>query len=249
MISTTDLKEYVLSSGAQLVGIAPASRFEGAPEGKRPEDILPGAKSVVVIGIRLVDGALQSIFRAMEEGKKYLHGLFGTYCAALIPNMTMGNLTLETAKYIENTMGGIAVPTATGPYQKDSAFSQRRAAVAAGLGEMGLSGYVITPEYGPRVRFCSVITDLELTPDPMYEGEPLCSGESCGDCLSVCPTCALQKKITTTIGGKEITYYDRDECRCKLASYGLVKETAVPNTPFTKRKKPAKTSRAKLTKR
>ncbi len=69
MIQTDELKKYILDSGAKLVGIAPASRFEGAPDGKRPEDLLPSAKSVVVIGIRLVDGALQSVFRAMEEGK------------------------------------------------------------------------------------------------------------------------------------------------------------------------------------
>ena len=234
MQQTDKLKQFVLEHGAQLVGIAPVSRFEGAPEGKRPTDILPDAKSVVVIGIRLVDGALQSVFRAVEDGKKYLHGLYGTYCSALVSNMKLGNLTLETAKYIENEMDGVAVPTANGPYQFDSAFSQRRAAIAAGLGEMGVDGYVITPKYGPRVRFCSVITNVDLEADEMYKGEKLCNPEICDICRKACPTAALGELVHTTIGGKDIAYYKRDICRCKLANYGLVKETAVPDTPFTK---------------
>ena len=51
---TTSIKEYILSEGASLVGIAPVSRFEGAPVGHRPLDLLPTAKSVISFGIRLV---------------------------------------------------------------------------------------------------------------------------------------------------------------------------------------------------
>lgn len=139
--------------------------------------------------------------------------------------MKVGNLTLETAKYIENTMGGIAVPTATGPYQHDSAFSQRRAAVAAGLGEMGISGYVITPEYGPRVRWGAILTQAELEYDEMLSDEfVFCAGkEACGKCLTVCPTAALasENMITFEMDGHQIRYIDVDLMACKAGCMDL----------------------------
>jgi len=46
-----DLKSYARSQGAQLVGIAGVERFVGAPKGHWPEDFLPGARSVVVLGL------------------------------------------------------------------------------------------------------------------------------------------------------------------------------------------------------
>jgi len=38
-------------------------------------------------------------------------------------------------------------------------------AVDAGLGELGRLGYLITREFGPRVRLGAVTTDLSLIPD------------------------------------------------------------------------------------
>ena len=65
-------------------------------------------------------------------------------------------------------------------------FSQRHAAVRAGLGEFGLNNLVLTREYGPRIRFNSVITEAELTPTPLL-AEKLCLGEQCSLCLETCP--------------------------------------------------------------
>src|SRR6266480_5131804 len=47
----TRLKSAGLAAGARVVGIAAVEAFrEKVPEGYRPEDILPGARSVVVAG-------------------------------------------------------------------------------------------------------------------------------------------------------------------------------------------------------
>ena len=45
-----DLRAFALKSGALVLGVADAGAFTAAPEGKRPADYLPGAKSVVVMG-------------------------------------------------------------------------------------------------------------------------------------------------------------------------------------------------------
>jgi epoxyqueuosine reductase len=45
-------------------------------------------------------------------------------------------------------------------------FSQRHAAVAAGLGNFGKHNLVIHPRLGSMVIFSTILTELELTPDP-----------------------------------------------------------------------------------
>ena len=75
-------------------------------------------------------------------------------------------------------------------------FSQRHAATRAGLGEFGFNNIVITPEFGPRVRFVSVITEAELKPDPLVT-EKICLREKCGEgngpkCFQRCGASALQ---------------------------------------------------------
>ncbi len=49
---------------------------------------------------------------------------------------------------------------------------------------------LLTPEYGPRVRFASVFTTAELPPDPLLE-EGLCT--RCMRCVHMCPSNALDK--------------------------------------------------------
>ena len=51
---TQKVKEYARSLGARLVGVADAGRCALAPRGHRPEDFLPGARSVVVVGLPIL---------------------------------------------------------------------------------------------------------------------------------------------------------------------------------------------------
>ena len=65
-------------------------------------------------------------------------------------------------------------------------FSHRHAATRAGLGEFCLSNIVLTPEFGPRVRFNTVVTNAELEPDPLIT-EPICKRGKCGFiCMKAC---------------------------------------------------------------
>lgn len=45
-----ELATIARKSGALVSGVAGADAFDAAPEGRRPADILPKAKSVFVIG-------------------------------------------------------------------------------------------------------------------------------------------------------------------------------------------------------
>jgi epoxyqueuosine reductase QueG len=70
-----------------------------------------------------------------------------------------------------------------------SFFSHRHAAYCAGLGTFGVNNMILTPEYGPRVRFCSVLTAASLPADPVRD-DNFCI--RCMRCVRMCPSSALQ---------------------------------------------------------
>jgi epoxyqueuosine reductase QueG len=69
-----------------------------------------------------------------------------------------------------------------------AAFSHKLAAHLAGLGWIGKSCLLVTPELGPRVRWATILTDapLQVTGKPMEER---CG--TCCDCVTICPVRAF----------------------------------------------------------
>ena len=66
-------------------------------------------------------------------------------------------------------------------------FPHKTAASKAGLGFVGKSGLFVTSEFGPRVRFATVLTDMEMESKPISKSE---CGE-CRLCVSACPCGAI----------------------------------------------------------
>ena len=98
--------------------------------------------------------------------------------------------------------------------------------MAARLGEFGWNGLVLTPYFGPRVRFNSIITNAPLVANPMYEGPALCQPDRCNLlCTRVCPAEALPEKEReeVAIGGRRFQYSKIDGIRCQYGVLGLVK--------------------------
>ncbi|SHH60641.1 hypothetical protein SAMN02745823_00450 [Sporobacter termitidis DSM 10068] len=222
------VKETAFKLGMDLCGIAGVDRFGESPQGRHPCEILPGCKSVIVVGVRLLDGAVQVNFRAFEDGRRDLKGIYGTYGYSMLPNFELTYACYGIAQFIERTTGACATPCSTGPMTNGVQLSLRHAAVAAGLGELGWHGLVMTPEFGPRNRFGVILTTLELEPDPLYDGKPLCS-PACGICTSVCPTGALSKygegeHYVASPGGKRMEYCRIDWNKCQMATLALTKE-------------------------
>ena len=186
--------------GADLVGIAPVERFEGAPKGHRPEDILPGARSVVAMAKRIPGSIVKSIPSPYYDKFGY-HDL----------NAHLRELTYNVSVFIED-QGFEAFPLdpsiddkarevqilQEGPEPKIKIlgdFSHRHAVVAAGLGEFAASSMVVVPKFGPRVRVVSVITTAPIEPSPLLGGKAqfnICQPEACGSqCVRKCPAKAL----------------------------------------------------------
>lgn len=235
-VTAAAVKKAARQLGADLVGIAPMSRFEGAPKQMDARYIFPGAKSMIVLGFRIARGTL----RGIEEGT-----LFSTYpsmgYAALnqvYGPMVLWNLTrfledrgCETVPML-NANGGEAVNTVTGKFRNgwsrpvregnphpDVLVHFRLAAYMAGLGEIGWSKVFLTPEFGPRQRFVILLTDAELEPDPIYEGK-IC--DRCKLCVKQCAgkAISMDESVTVTVAGHEIEWGRLDEMACEQGIQG-----------------------------
>ncbi|MBN2582651.1 MAG: hypothetical protein JXL80_06250 [Planctomycetes bacterium] len=217
-----EIERLARALGADLVGVAPVERFANAPLRMSPQGLMPGARSVVVAAIHHPDAAV-------ELGGEPRPQVVGPYAVQYWMNSRLDDMSFRLARLIESR-GHRALPiTASNiwryhPY-KDLKVSfapdlaHRYAAVAAGLAEIGWNNLALSPEFGPRNRFVSVITDAELEPTPMYDGPPLC--DRCMACVKNCPMDTFRKETagTTTIeiGGKRFEFPDTNKWRCAWA--------------------------------
>ncbi len=69
-------------------------------------------------------------------------------------------------------------------------ISHKHVGVAAGVGWIGRNNLLVHPQFGGRVRYNTVLTDMVLTPD-----EPLANGcGECSACISSCPASAIGRQ-------------------------------------------------------
>jgi len=230
MSLTDEVKRYARESlEIDYVGVAPAERLAGAPAGHRPADLLPGAKTVVVMALRLSLGAVQAIFRAHEDGLRQALCIYGTHGYMLTPNYYLKFAAFRMARFIERK-GYMATPLPSGPGGGGAPFSHRHAMVAAGIGEFGWNSIVLTPDYGPRIRAVSVITRADLEPDALYSGPKLCDRSKCDICIRMCPMKAIDpvKSKKVVLEGRTYEYGFVHFDRCRVAAEGLTKKTLGP---------------------
>ena len=77
---------------------------------------------------------------------------------------------------------------------------------AAGIGFIGRCTLLVHPEYGARMRYVSVLTDMALGADTPYVGE--CG--LCRACIEVCPAGAVKEKRED---------FDLEACYKELAEF------------------------------
>jgi epoxyqueuosine reductase len=213
-----ELRSYALANGADLLGFAGIDRFDDAPAEFHPRNIYPNVKTVVVMGIRVLRGLMESL-----DNHCYIpynaHGYGG------INEQFMRDTKQRVACWLEDRgYSGVPVVQWTGAPHQEPIICHRTAAVAAGLGEIGWSKVFISKRFGPLQRFGIVLTDAELPSDPM-QTESLC--DKCKACVRHCPGQAISSKdsVTIKIGGQEFTHAKVDMYRCTMAHHGGLEAT------------------------
>ena len=234
---TTQVKQYALHVlNADLIGVANIDRFVHAPLMMSPQGILPTARSVIVMAIHHPDVSI-------ELGGEEHPQAIGPYCVQYSMNMRLDEMSYRLGRYIES-LGYTAVPIVSSNIWRYKGYkglnehfapdmSHLHAAVAAGLSEFGYCGLSITPEYGARQRYVSVITDAELTPSALKAPGTIC--DNCMLCKKACPSGALSKELK---GWNEIKiddyvyrYVNKNLWRCAWAEhFDLDLDLPIPET-------------------
>ena len=236
MITSEDIKREAKRLGADIVGIGSIDRWSTAPSQMDPKQIMPRAKSIIALGFRVFRGSL----RGVEEGtyfSNYSAMGYGGITYLYMP-MTVINLSkmIEDEGYEAVPMGhqsdwraidgngylfeNYARPVAEGKAVPDVLISMRIAGFLCGLGEIGYSKMLLTPEFGPRVRIGIIITDMELEPDPIMKPGTLCN--RCMACVRECPSGCIpaDKTIKDNVGGYELEWADVDMNKCDQTFIG-----------------------------
>lgn len=190
-----ELNEMATRLGADLFGVAPATCLADAPDGHKAEDILIGARSIVILAMKMLDTQVDILPLAGQEtaffGESSRQAMYAAHGGLVSRNLD--DLGFKLARFLEKegyqtyhqmaSAGGVDARYLMG------LISLKHVAVGGGLGVIGKSSLLITPQFGPRVRLTAIITDAELEPD-----EPL-TQNFCIDCskpcITQCPASAL----------------------------------------------------------
>ena len=105
-------------------------------------------------------------------------------------------------------------PAREGAPPPDIQFHFRIAAYICGLGEIGWSKMLLTPQFGPLQRFAFILTDAPLEADPLYDGDPVCI--RCMACVRECPGNCISatERMSITIEEKTVEWGKLAEWQC-----------------------------------
>ncbi|MFX1575572.1 MAG: hypothetical protein ACFFCF_00210 [Promethearchaeota archaeon] len=191
-----EIRDNAAKWGADLVGFAPIERFNRYPPENRPTFSLSSARTVIVLGLQMVDPLLDLWLHAPPTtgvGRSPTGRAFEDEILLAISY----RLALDMYK---RKIEAKVLPYGPSPQKEHTGFIYlKEAGVLAGLGVIGKNNLLITPEFGPRIRLRAIAISEELPPSKIITENPWCPG--CDDCIRACPVNALED-------GK----YDKERC-------------------------------------
>jgi epoxyqueuosine reductase len=160
------IRKYIMDLGVDDVGFANVEDYH-SPKSYPIETFLPGAKTIISLVFRELDTCESPSVTIAMNGR-------------LDMNYFQRSCSYQINRFLKKEFQAKIVDM---PYSspmelhKDRMaigdFSQRHAAVAAGMGTIGRHNLVIHPRFGTRIGLTALITNLELEPDVKIE-QDLC---------------------------------------------------------------------------
>ena len=165
-----EIRERLCRSGAALVGFADLSSVDEATRQGFPRAVSFCMALTPSIVAEITEGPT-------EEYSAEYHRL----------NALLIQTAQDLACFIQGYGWKAQARPATGdwdPTTLRAPFQHKTAATLAGLGWIGKCALLITPQYGPAVRWASVLTDA-----PLQTGVPIIQSRCgiCTACVDVCP--------------------------------------------------------------
>ena len=175
------LKEFALDQGIALFGTADITAIRDTFHIHPPESVARLDRGIS-LAVQLSDAVLETLVD--KPNLLYKHH----YREA---NELLDGVAFRLAARIEGWgYRALAVAASqTIDWRRQIAhLSHKKVAALAGLGWLGRSNLLVTPQYGARVRLVTVLTNMPLQTDkPVKE-----SCRSCRACLAVCPAGAIK---------------------------------------------------------
>lgn len=181
------IRIFLRQQGVQVMGIAGPERLDGPPS-LDPTYTMRGAKSIISFAMPM---NVDAIYDFLSKKNPVTHNV-----DQLIMNQKVHHIAKRLADYISKLgCRARAVPTnnnyrrSLDVYSTHPDFSHRFGAIVSGVGGQGMSGNVMTKEYGAAVYLSTVVTEAVLKSDPLlpprYFVDNYCS--KCLICDKSCP--------------------------------------------------------------
>ncbi|MFC1917898.1 hypothetical protein ACFLXH_04520 [Chloroflexota bacterium] len=214
MTPEEEIKQAGIQYDADQVGIASVAAINRyAPPGHRPDDILKGAKSVIVLaGHMTLKGAWQSPDQRSIAANR------------VFPRTGSG-VAAAVARFIESKFGYYSVGETPAPTGFNPSLSLKLCAEMAGLGTRSMAAGILLNEKLGMLSLAAGITTMPLKADGPLK-EPVCPHPSCmklwekqqvTPCLETCPECLSGELAEDKIKWMR---YDRRICSTRAQTTG-----------------------------
>ena len=208
MERTEALKKICLDQGATLVGIADLVPLREGLD-TYPADLLDPFRAAISIAVPLDMKAVAAM--SGEPTPAY-----AADCKAI--NGRLNEMTAAIVAWIEEKgYRAEAIPASQKLVEggTEGSISHKAIAITAGLGWQGKSLLVVTPQYGPRVRLSSVLTDMPL----LYDAPIKNKCKKCTACTEACPAGAIKNVNTDFHYHSREQAIDLDKCHANTLKY------------------------------
>lgn len=166
------LKDFTRKRGIDLVGFTNLTQIEGIPSGLAPNsiEIINRYPWAIIFGVQL--------------------GKLGKKISGIEVDLYLEKVALEMLTHFEEKGCSALIihpEDEFDPINRKGLLSLKMLAKEAGLGWLGRSLLIVSPDYGPIHRLIAVLTEIELQSDGSIPNQ-------CGDCslcIEKCPRGAL----------------------------------------------------------
>jgi epoxyqueuosine reductase len=219
-LTKDEIRARASELGIDLVGFCRLTDLEAtAPEYDKPSRLSSYLKTLIVLVRRYPAGVAASPDDALRQyatGRtaRHLEESAGQLAYWLEERDAIAALLSSIIPDLRRQPLGYSAPGGQG------SLLLRQAAVASGLGSLGLNLMLLTPQFGPRLFLAGIVTDLPIDPDAPFRGE-LCPGlEECGRCAAVCPELAIPLEARAGAPLSEVRALDTAACIRSSQPYG-----------------------------
>ena len=214
---TDDLIDYARTLGATLAGVAELKSLQSLKT--HPPNLLKNYDYAISLAVAIP----KSVFRLITNknpGEIYAH-----YYKTV--NVLLDQITLRlSGKILQYGYSAVVIPASLsiGQDKLFSNASHKAFARSAGLGWIGKNLLLITPEFGPRVRLATVLTNIPLT-----HGKPLMD-QNCGKCTKCIDACPIEALKSNEFEGYPVSredVFDAKKCHTRLEKISKMESIGV----------------------